>query len=132
MSGLGLKGNAPVSAFAKDFAAHGPKDARGRSLREFDLNTRIFRYPCSYLIYSDAFDALPEPAKGFVYHRLLQVLSGEDNSPDFAQLSADDRRAVLEIVLATKRGLPEEWTQYAHSNHLAVRSETAGAATPNS
>ena len=132
LSGLGLKGNASASAFAKDFAAREPKDTRGRSLREFDLNTRIFRYPCSYLIYSDAFDALPEPAKGFVYHRLLQVLSGEDKSPDFAQVPADDRRAVLEIVLATKKGLPEEWMQYAHSNHLATRSETAGAVTPNS
>jgi len=132
LSGLGLEANASASAFAKDFAARGARDAHGRSLREFDLNTRIFRYPCSYLIYSDAFDALPEPAKGFVYHRLLQVLSGEDKSPDFAQLSADDRRAVLEIVLATKRELPEEWTQYAHANHLAVRSEAARAAEPNS
>ena len=68
-------------------------------MRDFDLHKRIFRYPCSYLIYSEAFDALPEPARGYVYHRLLQVLSGEDQSEDFTRLSASDRRAVLEILV---------------------------------
>ena len=105
------------SAFAKQFAARGPRDSRGRSLRDLDLTTRIFRYPCSYLIYSDSFDALPEPARGYVYHRLLQVLSGQDQSPDFARLSASDRQAILEILLDTKHGLPEEWQSYAKSFH---------------
>lgn len=104
------------SPFAKQFAARGPRDPKGRSLRDLDLATRIFRYPCSYLIYSDSFDALPEPAKGYVYHRLLEVLSGQDQSPDFARLSASDRQAILEILLATKQGLPEEWQRYAKSH----------------
>ncbi len=73
-----------ASQFAREFAARGPRDSKGRSLRDFDLRTRIFRYPCSYLIYSAAFDALPEPAKAYVYHRLLQILSGQDQSADFA------------------------------------------------
>ena len=47
------------SAFAKEFAARGPRDSKGRSLRDLDLTTRIFRYPCSYLVYSDSFAALP-------------------------------------------------------------------------
>jgi hypothetical protein len=59
-----------TSAFAKEFAARGPRDHKGRSLREFDLRTRIFRYHCSYLIYSDSLDSLPEPAKSYVYQRL--------------------------------------------------------------
>jgi hypothetical protein len=105
-----------LSAFASRFEARGVKDPKGRSLRDFDLGARIFRYPCSYLIYSEAFDALPEPAKGYVYHRLLEILSGQDQSQDFARLSADDRRAIFEILLATKAGLPEEWRQYANSN----------------
>jgi hypothetical protein len=108
------------SAFAKEFAARGVRDGKGRSLRDFDLSSRIFRYPCSYLIYSDSFDTLPEPAKGYVYHRLLEVLSGHDQSQDFAKLSGDDRRAILEILLATKSGLPEEWKDYAKSNHIRV------------
>ena len=86
-------------------------------MRDLDLTTRIFRYPCSYLIYSDSFDALPEPAREYVYHRLLQVLSGQDQSPDFARLSASDRQAILEILLDTKHGLPEEWQGYAKSFH---------------
>ncbi|MFL6603549.1 MAG: hypothetical protein ACJ8R9_19790 [Steroidobacteraceae bacterium] len=111
-----------TSAFARDFQARGVRDSKGRSLRDFDLRTRIFRYPCSYLIYSDAFDSLPEPAKGYVYHRLLQVLSGQDQSPDFARLAPADRQAVLEILLATKPGLPSEWQEYAHSRHLLQQS----------
>ncbi len=111
------------SAFAREFSARGIRDSKGRSLRDFDLSTRIFRYPCSYLIYSEAFDTLPEPAKGYVYHRLLEILSGQDQSPDFAKLSAPDRRAVLEILLGTKSGLPEEWRDYAKSNHIRVAQE---------
>jgi hypothetical protein len=108
------------SGFAKEFAARGIRDRKGRSLRDFDLRTRTFRYPCSYLIYSDSFDSLPEPAKGYVYHRLLEILTGEDGSPDFASLSDQERREILEILLATKAGLPEEWRDYAKSNHIRV------------
>ena len=59
---------------------------------------------------SDAFDAIPEPAKSYVYRRLYEVLSGHDTSSDFARLSVADRTAALEILIATKRGLPAEWT----------------------
>ena len=109
-----------ASPFAQEFAARGVRDGKGRSLRDFDLSTRIFRYPCSYLVYSDAFDALPEPAKGYVYHRLLEILSGQDQGQDFAKLSAENRHTILEILLATKPGLPDEWRNYAKSNHIRV------------
>jgi hypothetical protein len=101
-----------TSTFATDFAARGIRDGRGRSLRDFDLRTRIFQYPCSYLIYSDDFDALPEPARGYVYRRLLEVLTGRDRTPAFAKLTATDRQAILEILLATKKGLPADWKAY--------------------
>jgi hypothetical protein len=104
-----------ASAFAREFAAKGPKDAKGRSLRDFDLQRRIFRYPCSYLIYSEAFDSIPEPAKGYVWRRLLEILSGQDRSPDFASLSTEDRRGVFEILVATKPNLPDEWKQLEHT-----------------
>lgn len=100
------------SSYATEFAARGPRDEQGRSLRDFDLKKRLFKYPCSYLIYSEAFDALPEPAKAYVYHRLLEVLSGRDRSPAFEHLTAEGRRAILEILLETKQGLPEEWDAY--------------------
>jgi len=101
------------SSFAKDFAAKGPRDPKGRSLRDFDLRRRVFKYPCSYLIYSEAFDALPKPSKDFVYRRLLEILTGQDRCPEFARLSPDDRRAILEILIATKPDLPGDWKRSA-------------------
>jgi hypothetical protein len=95
-----------TSNFAKEFASQGPRDHRGRSLRQFDLTHRMFLYPCSYLIYSDSFDHLPRPALQRIYKRLWEVLTGRDQSPAFAHLSAADRQAILEILIDTKTGLP--------------------------
>ena len=105
---------AGTSGFAQEFEARGPRDGRGRSLRDFDLQRRIFKYPCSYLIYSEAFDAIPQPAKDYVYRRIFEVLSGREQGPDFASLSAEDRQAILEILVATKPGLPEEWKEFVN------------------
>ncbi len=91
-----------TSTFAADFASRGPKDSRGRSLREFDLKQRLFKYPLSYLIYSDDFDALPGVVKDYVYRRLREVLSGDDKSPEFAHLTDADRSAILGILEETK------------------------------
>ena len=71
-------------------------------------------------MYNAAFDTLPDPAKGYIYHRLLQVLSGQDQRPDFANLSAKDREAILSILLETKPGLPAEWRDYARARHLKL------------
>ena len=96
-----------TSGFAERFAGQGPRDAQGRSLRELDLRRRLFKYPCSYMIYSEAFDALPPMAKDAVYARLQVVLLGKDPAPRYKVLSAADRRAVLDILRATKEGLPQ-------------------------
>lgn len=98
-----------VSSFATEFAAAGPRDSRGRSLRQFDLKTRLFKYPCSYLIYTDAFDALPAPVKAQVYQRLFDILTGKDQSAAFEKIPAETRRAILEILRETKPGLPDYW-----------------------
>ena len=100
---------AGTSAFAKEFAARGPFDTRGRSLREFDLKTRLFKYPCSYLIYSQGFATLPPEVKGIALKRLHDVLTGEDTSAAFAHLTAADRKAVLEILRETLPDLPAYW-----------------------
>jgi hypothetical protein len=96
-----------TSTFATDFAARGPRDGKGRSLRDLDLRKRMFRYSLSYLIYTPAFDGLPAQAKDYVYRRLFEVLSGQDKGKDFRHLSADDRQAILEILRETKPGLPD-------------------------
>jgi len=98
-----------TSGFAEEFSARGPRDRRGRSLRDFDLERRLLRYPCSYLIYSEAFDRLPAPVREHVYQRLWDVLLGRDESKTFDHLTADDRQAIREILVDTKPGLPEYW-----------------------
>jgi hypothetical protein len=98
-----------VSTFTKTFPERGPRDKQGRSLRDFDLQKRLFKYPLSYMIYTKAFDSMPAWARDRVYRRLYEVLSGKDTSERFARLSADDRRNVLEIVRETKPGLPDYW-----------------------
>lgn len=100
---------AGTSSFAEDFAARGPFDARGRSLRQFDLEKRMFKYPCSYLVYSEAFNGLPSAALEEIYRQLHEVLIGKDSDPDFAHLTENDRQAILEIIRETKQGLPAYW-----------------------
>jgi hypothetical protein len=90
---------APVSGtsgFADEFAARGPADTHGRSLRQLDLKTRLLRYPCSYMIYSDAFAALPPLARDAIYQRLWRVLSQP----------TPEHRAIVEILRDTKPDLP--------------------------
>jgi hypothetical protein len=100
---------APVrgtSGFAEKFSAQGPKDSKGRSLHALDLQTRLLKYPCSYMIYTEAFDALPAAAKEAVYARMWQILSGAETNKRYARLKPADRTAILEILRETKPGLP--------------------------
>ena len=101
-----LKG---TSSFAGEFASAGPRDRSGRSLRDLDMNHRMFRYPCSFLIYSDAFNALPKPALDYFYRRLWEVLTQKDQDPAFANVTPADRHAILSILRETKSDLPHYW-----------------------
>lgn len=89
-----------VSGFAEEFEKSGVRDRKGRSLKDLDLHRRFLRYPLSYLIYSEAFDALPVPARTYFYDRARKILSGAD--ADYRHLSAEDRAAILEILEDTK------------------------------
>jgi hypothetical protein len=95
------------SGFAEKFTALGPWDSKGRSLRQLDLHKRLLRYPCSYMIYSQAFDELPPALKNAVFNRLSEVLSGEESSTRYARLSRTDRQAIIDILRETKKDLPE-------------------------
>jgi hypothetical protein len=95
------------SGFAERFSALGPRDRKGRSLHELDLNRRLMKYPCSYLIYSPAFDALPRRAKDPIYQRLWEILSGAERDGRYqAALSRADRQSIVEILRDTKKDLP--------------------------
>jgi len=98
-----------VSTFTETFPQRGPRDPKGRSLRDFDLKTRLFRYPLSYMIYSAAFDGMPDKVRDRVYQRLYEILTGKDTSKTFASLAPESRGAILEILRATKPSLPESW-----------------------
>lgn len=93
---------AGTSGFARWFAAQGPFDSKGRSLRQFDLQTRLFKHRLSYLIYSPLFDSLPSKVKARIYRRLWDVLSASDRS-------SAERAAIIDIIRATKTDLPEFW-----------------------
>src|SRR5688500_1462243 len=69
-----------ISKFAEGFSAIGPRDPKGRSLRELDLQTRLFRYRCSYMVYSPAFQQLPEPARAALSSRMRDVLKSRGDA----------------------------------------------------
>ena len=89
------------STFSEDFMAGGPRDRLGRSLRKLELQSRLFQYPVSYLIYSESFRALPDEARAYVYGRLDAILSSPVARDDFDYLSAEDRVAIREILVET-------------------------------
>jgi hypothetical protein len=91
-----------ASGFAEKFMARGPRDSKGRSLRDLDLNHRLMRYPCSYMIYSPAFEALPAGVRGAVYRRMWEMLGKRDEA---------ERRAIVEILRDTKPDLPGYFAQ---------------------
>lgn len=108
-----LKGRVTgTSTFARDFARGAKRDRKGRSLRDFDLERRLFRYPCSWLIDSPAFDAMPAVTKRYVYRRIREILGRPGGPPE--------DRAALEILAQVK---PEVVVR-----DLAVTSKTPQAA----
>jgi hypothetical protein len=99
-------GVAGASGFRAWFSARGPHDDHGRSLREISLDGRLFRYPCSYMIYTEAFDSLPDLASDAVYARMWEVLSGSVAGSPYDRIALADRQAIVEILRATKPDLP--------------------------
>jgi hypothetical protein len=99
-----------ASGFAQWFENQGPRDSQDRSLRQFDLRTRLFKYPCSYMIYSETFDHLPREMKLLLYRRLWQILSGEDPDPAFQKIPEESKRAIRDILIETKPDIPRYWT----------------------
>jgi hypothetical protein len=109
---------APVagsSTYAATFASRGPWDRKGRSLRDLDLRSRLMRYPCSFLVYSEPFDALPARARNAVYARMRAILTGEVQDARYLKMPREDRNAVLEILADTKADFPDDFSRIASS-----------------
>jgi hypothetical protein len=96
----------PPKALAASLEARTPPDRLGRSFGQLDMVNRTLRYPCSYMVYSDAFDGLPTAVRDAVYRRMLDILSGSERLSSRMHLSAADRRAILEILRDTKVDFP--------------------------
>jgi len=96
-----------TSGFAEAYSSEGPFDTQGRSLHQLDLRERLLRYPCSPLIYADAFEALPTRAKDAVYRRMWKILSGAATEDRYQRLTQEDRVAIVEILRNTKTELPD-------------------------
>jgi hypothetical protein len=90
------------NGFAARFSKLGPVDSKGRTLRELDLDKRLMRYPLSYEIYSEQFDALPQVALDYVHSRVADVLLGKDTTGISARIPAAERKAIAEILIDTK------------------------------
>lgn len=88
-----------VSSFCDDFLAAGPRDEHGRTLREFDLQTRMFRHRVSYMIYADAFKYLPDDVRRYVLEELAAVLNGTRTSG--GQMTEAERLETYAILMAT-------------------------------
>ena len=114
-----------VSRFTNTFPKRGPRDSKGRSFRDFDLQKRLFRYPLSYLVYGAQFDALPDGVRKRIYQRLYDILTGKDEDRKFANLSAGDRSAIIEILRDTKPSLPAYWLAKPRSRTIADVSSSA-------
>ncbi len=106
----GVKG---TSGFAESFIKRGPFDSKGRSLRDLDLQTRLLKYPCSYLIYTSAFNQLPERVRSATLYRLHELLTTEQLPEKYKGLAKLDRKATLEILTETLPNLPSDWKKPA-------------------
>ena len=95
-----------VSTFTRTFPERGPRDKKGRSLRDFDLTRRQFRYPLSYMVYSNVFANLKPTIRSKILQRVAQILTTEVADPKYAFLSAEDRSAIREIAHDTIPDFP--------------------------
>jgi len=93
--------------YEKAFRKNRVKDSEGRSLKDFDLKTRLFKYRCSYMIYSEAFENLPPVLKRAVYEKMFAILEAEEPPDECRHLPSRERRAIREILLATKPEINE-------------------------
>jgi hypothetical protein len=99
------------SGFSAEFAAAGPRDEDGRSLRDLDLRTRTFRHPCSYLVYDESFAALPDELRRRFWRRVGGVLAGREEATRYRNLVPADRDAIRAILLATRPAGERIWLE---------------------
>jgi hypothetical protein len=89
------------SSYTEHFAQRGPKDSEGRSLRDLKLEKRLFKYPLSYMVYTESFNTLPSFVREYIDARIVEVVLGRDPSGIAAKLAPEDRAAIGQILADT-------------------------------
>ena len=95
--------------FVEDYQRHARRDSTGRSLRDFNLRTRLMQNRCSPLIDSELFAALPDVVKERVYERLAVALDPDEADPRYRHLGQAERQRIAAILRETHEGLPPGW-----------------------
>ena len=98
-----------ASPFASAFHQRGPKDSKGRSLYQLRMNRRMFRYPFSYIVYTDAFNELPQEALDYIWPELEHILDTNIRHGDYPFLSRREKSAVKEILIETHPMAVKYW-----------------------
>ncbi|MBN8417918.1 MAG: hypothetical protein J0L73_03305 [Verrucomicrobia bacterium] len=98
-------------AFQTAFTKNAPQSGDGRSLKDFQLLHRLFKYRCSYMVYSLTFQHLTAPLKQTVLNRLWTVLEGQDTTGHYTYLTTTERGHIRRILAETLPGAPAEWKQ---------------------
>jgi hypothetical protein len=94
----GLEGN---PRFQHAFMAGARRSGNGASLKDLEMKGHLFRNRCSYLIYSDAFLALPQPLKRRIYSRLAKILLTPGTDSTYVHLGVDERARIRSILRET-------------------------------
>jgi hypothetical protein len=94
-------------AFLKDFSANRKLARNGKSLKDFDLKTRMFRHRCSYMIHTQQWREMPAAVKSRVYALMKAALTGQD--AEFSYLPEEERKTIIQILRDTVPDLPADW-----------------------
>ena len=78
-----------------------PRTADGESLADFQLNTRLFKNRCSYMIYSEAFRGLPAAVKSRVIAGLRKILESPVAEDRSKSITVSERQRIVRILRGT-------------------------------
>ena len=106
LAGFGIEGS---EEFQTAFRKNARQTTEGKSLKDLQLLSHLFKNRCSYMIYTSTFTNLPAPFKAIVFRQLKEILDAETAPENFGHLSKGERRRIKQILTETLPGLPEDW-----------------------
>lgn len=101
----------PRADFAQALVRRFPRDGQGRSLAELDLTTRLLKYGVSFLVYTEAFAALPREVRLPIMAHIMAVLDGRVTAPKYAHLRPAERLAARIILRDTHPDVRGAWAE---------------------